>query len=94
MEPTAARRGRGPKRRARHIWPAVTLASSGCRTPGCEREGARSETYTVVFKDQAGESYRCDLAQNAWSSFADGKRYSGKLRALTGSLDCDSLLPR
>ncbi len=75
-------------------WPAVKLALSGCSAPGCEREGARSETYTVVFKDQAGESYRCDLPQNAWSGFADGKRYSGKLRALTGSLDCDSLLAR
>jgi len=46
----------------------------------------------VVLKDPAGETYRCNLAQNAWSSFADGKRYSGTLRALTGSLDCDSLL--
>ena len=73
-------------------WPAVALARAGCTTVGCEREGARKETYTVVFKDAAGESYRCDLAQNAWTSFADGQRYSGKLRALTGSLDCDSLV--
>jgi hypothetical protein len=75
-------------------WPAVKLALSGCSVPGCEREGARSETYTVVFKDKAGEAYRCDLPENAWQTFADGKRYSGKLRALTGSLDCDSLLAR
>ncbi len=75
-------------------WPAVTLASSGCSAPGCERQGTRSETYTVVFKDQAGETYRCDVAESDWSSFADGKRYSGKLRALVNSLACDSLVAR
>ncbi len=73
-------------------WPAVKLGLSGCSVPGCEREGARNESYIVVFKDRAGESYRCSLAENAWSRFDDGKRYSGKLRALVGSLDCDSLM--
>jgi hypothetical protein len=72
-------------------WPAVTLARAGCPLPGCEREGARSESYTVVFKDAAGATFSCDLAQNAWSGFVDGKPYGGKLRALTSSLDCASL---
>jgi hypothetical protein len=75
-------------------WPAVTLASAGCSVPGCEREGPRSQTYTVVFKDNRGESYRCDFPEQAWSGFVDGKRYGGKLRALVGSLDCSSLISR
>jgi hypothetical protein len=73
-------------------WPAVTLSHAGCSTPGCEREGTRSQSYAVFFKDQAGETYRCELVENAWASFSQGKRYSGKLRALVGSLDCDSLV--
>ena len=75
-------------------WPAVALARSGCSAPGCEREGPHSESYTVVFKDEHGESYRCDFPEATWSSFADGKRYAGKLRALVGSLDCGSLAAR
>jgi len=74
-------------------WPMVVLGRSGCSAPGCEREGAHSQSYSVFFKDQAGDTYRCELVQNAWSSFVEGKRYSGKLRALVGTLDCDSLRP-
>jgi hypothetical protein len=73
-------------------WPAVSLARAGCSSPGCEREGQRDETYTVVFKDDKGESYRCDFAEPAWSGYGDGKHYRGKLRALVGSLDCSSLV--
>jgi len=74
-------------------WPSVTLARAGCAVAGCEREGSRSESYTVVFQDAKGESYRCDLTQSAWTSFAPGKRYAGKVRGLVGSLDCGSLSP-
>jgi hypothetical protein len=73
-------------------WPAVALARAACTTAGCEREGAHDETYTVVFHDGKGESYRCDFAEAAWLTFPDGKHYTGKLRALVGSLDCSSLL--
>ncbi|HXK19644.1 MAG TPA: zinc ribbon domain-containing protein, partial [Polyangiaceae bacterium] len=72
-------------------WPAVVLGRAACSSVGCEREGARDESYTVVFRDAKGENYRCDLPQPAWSSFAEGARYSGKLR-LVGSLDCSSLV--
>jgi hypothetical protein len=85
-------RREGAAVRAVPDWPVVALARAGCSLPGCEREGARAETYTVVLKDAAGETYRCDLPENAWSSLIDGKRYTGKLRALVGSLDCSSLV--
>jgi hypothetical protein len=74
-------------------WPSVALTRAGCTSVGCEREGARDETYTVVFRDAKGAQYRCDFDQPAWSSFNDGQTYSGKLRALVGSLDCKSLSP-
>ena len=72
-------------------WPLVALTRNGCNTVGCEREGARRESYTVVLKDAQGESYRCNFDEKTWSGFASGSRYSGKLRALVGSLDCSSL---
>jgi hypothetical protein len=72
-------------------WPTVTLARPGCSGVGCEREGARSEQYTVLFRDAKGQEYRCDLDEKAWSGYVGGRRYAGKLHALTGSLDCGSL---
>lgn len=72
-------------------WPALRLARSGCASTGCEREGSREETYTVVFRDAQGEEYRCNFDEKSWASYADGQRYAGKLRALVGSLDCSSL---
>lgn len=74
-------------------WPTVALGRSGCRDPGCEREGARRERYVVQFKDDAGESYRCDFSERVWDQFSAGKRYPGKLRALVGTLDCGSISP-
>lgn len=74
-------------------WPVLGLERRGCAELGCEREGARSERYRVAFKDDAGKGYRCDFPQQKWLRFALGQRYQGKLRALAGSLDCDSLTP-
>lgn len=73
-------------------WPALSLGAP-CSEPGCEREGARAESYTVVLKDVAGGTYRCNLPENAWSSYVEGKSYQAKIRAL-GTLDCASLSPR
>jgi ribosomal protein L40E len=75
-------------------WPVALLGRGGCAEPGCERQGARSESYTVTFKDQHGESYRCDFAEPVWSRFSEGEHYTGQLRALVGSLDCASLAAR
>jgi hypothetical protein len=72
-------------------WPVVELARPACGEAGCQREGARSERYSVVFADGEGSRHRCDVSQNAWASFAVGQRYSGQLRALTSALDCGSL---
>jgi hypothetical protein len=45
----------------------------------------------VTLTDQAGEVYGCFLPQNAWSAFALGRKYDGKVSALVGTLDCSSL---
>ena len=74
-------------------WPSVSLSGANCDSAGCEREGPRSESYTVVFKDAQGEPYRCNFDERAWRGFAPNARYAGKLRAFVGSLDCGSLEP-
>lgn len=76
--------GRAPAQMPR--WPSVALAKA-------EREGMREETYTLVLRDPDGEQYQCNFAEPVWSRFTDGKSYSGKLRALVGTVDCSSLTP-
>ena len=44
-------------------WPAVALTQTGCSATGCEREGARDESYSVVFHDDHGETYSCDFPE-------------------------------
>lgn len=72
-------------------WPPVRLAREGdCR--GCEREGARAETYTVRFSAE-GKDYSCDFKdEGKWRSFAPGSRWAGDVK-LGGSLACEGLKP-
>lgn len=72
-------------------WPALNLRAGTC--VGCEREGARTETYTVHFKIDGENSKKstCDFPQARWASFAVGSGHKAKFAGLTGSLDCDSV---
>lgn len=73
-------------------WPAVRLAGGGASV-GAEREGARTETYTVELREPAtGRTSTCELPHAKWLSFARGQRYAGKVGAVTGSVDCGSLV--
>lgn len=46
-------------------WPALDLAAN-------ERETGRTESYTVVFRDERGGSYRYKCGLEEWSSFSEG----------------------
>jgi hypothetical protein len=72
-------------------WPNPGISRTGsCQ--GCEREGGRSETYTVVFRDAKGASeHTCDFDQQKWASFADGSSWKGEVHLLGNALVCDSL---
>ncbi len=74
-------------------WPAVSLSRPGACV-GCEREGSRSEKYTVKFVDTKRNSAAasCDLPEARWGSFAKGTRWKGSVRALTGGVDCSTLV--
>lgn len=73
-------------------WPEVRLGRTG-QCDGCEREGARSAKYIVTLTDPKGDTQTCDLPEAKWKSMADGSRWKGEIRVLTGGLDCDALTP-
>jgi hypothetical protein len=73
-------------------WPQTALVHTGTCL-GCEREGTRTEKYTVDFVDaKGGKTGSCDLPEAKWSSFTKGGRYKGQSRVLTGGIDCDGLV--
>ena len=75
-------------------WPAVALTRPGACL-GCEREGPRSEKYTVKFvvsKSKSSEPLTCDLPEARWTGFAKGSKWKGQVRVLTSGVDCDALV--
>lgn len=87
-----AERGSSPTDPPR--WPAVALLRPGTCL-GCEREGPRSETYTLKLtntKGKAGDVATCELPEARWSTFAKGTKWRGKARVLTGGVECDALV--
>jgi hypothetical protein len=71
-------------------WPDLALARAG-RCVGCEREGARTENYVVVFRDDQAREHSCEFDQVRWSSFADGSRWAAQMGVVSGALDCNTL---
>lgn len=72
-------------------WPSAGIARPGSCV-GCEREGARDETYTVRLQDAKGkDAGTCTFPQSKWESFTPGSRWEGLQSVVTGSADCGSL---
>ena len=71
-------------------WPAVGRLRA-CSVEGCEREGKREASYTLILRDAKGKEHTCELNQERWSRAADGASYAGKLSVITGALDCTTL---
>lgn len=74
-------------------WPPVALACTGV-VLGCEREGARTETYTVAFKESDGTALGCDVDQAKWSTLPVGSNWKVPVGVVSGVMDCGSLVPR
>ncbi len=75
-------------------WPSAEISRPG-QCDGCEREGARTETYTVHLKEVGGRAreHTCVLPEARWAALREGSRVRSKVNQLTGSLDCSSLTP-
>jgi hypothetical protein len=73
-------------------WPSTSITRAGCTSLGCEREGHRSETYDVlVTEPKSGEKTTCTFDSSKWGGFSVGASYDGKIGAVTGHIECDSL---
>jgi hypothetical protein len=71
-------------------WPVSRVAGGVCI--GCEREGARTERYTVRFVDKKrGAEATCDVPETRWATFPTGSKWKGQVRVMTAGLDCDNL---
>lgn len=73
-------------------WP-VTNVKGGCVGVGCEREGSKTEKYTVIFTDTKSPTDKptCDVPQAKWSTFKVGSKWKGSVGVMTGAVDCDDL---
>lgn len=86
---TLAARGASPKDPP--AWPASDLRAGTCI--GCEREGTRSEKYTVLFHDtKAGKDASCALPEAKWKTFEKGSKWKGQVGVLTDAVECDGLV--
>ncbi len=74
-------------------WPPTGSLRGGSGL-GAEREGARSETYSVHYQDADGGSHDCSYPQQSWQGVAVGSRWAAEAGVMFSNLDCDSLQPR
>jgi hypothetical protein len=70
-------------------WPAGTLPPGDTpATLGAKRQGKRTETLTLEFKDHG----TCDGVSDAvWRKYADGQKFKAEVRASSGDVVCSSL---
>lgn len=74
-------------------WPAVALVKPGtCK--GCEREGARNETYALRLLDKGkGEGEECEVDRATWDQAEPGSQWTVEVKVVGGGLDCETLKP-
>lgn len=75
-------------------WPDTGIKRKGdCL--GCEREGTRSEVYTLLFKDsESGGKLSCNGSLKKWKQVKPKSKWKGAVRMVDGGgLDCDDLQP-
>jgi len=86
-------RAEGQSRDPAPAWPTVKLTREGtCK--GCQREGTRDETYTLLFVDEKeGETYDCEVERAQWDAAEVGSKWKAEVGMVVSSLDCDSFEP-
>jgi len=86
-------------------WPEVDLGKKGKKRKkskkskkgkkGDEREGKRTETYTVHFKDkEGGDEKTCSFTKKSdWEGYKKGSSWTAEARLVGGGLNCGTLKP-
>jgi hypothetical protein len=71
-------------------WPDAGAKTCTTVRKGCQREGARSETYTVTLKG-GGDTHTCDFPEAKWRGLADGATVSAEVSMVSGGLQCSTV---
>ena len=71
-------------------WPTVSLSRTGTSL-GAEREGSRSEKYTLALMGDDKKAYSCTVAAAKWGGIADGHKKIIPIGVITGAAECDKL---
>jgi hypothetical protein len=74
-------------------WPLVQSLRAG-KGEGSEREGQRSQRYTLTLVDGEGDEHTCEVDEPTWRALRDGAAVEAEVRALTGAPACDRLRVR
>lgn len=75
-------------------WPESKVGTSKKECLGCEREGDRTESYLVHFKDTKTKDSPppCSFSSKSkWQDFEKGSKWAGETGMLTGDIKCDKL---
>ena len=70
-------------------WPNPTIKTCPGERLGCEREGPRTQSYTVYFKDDDGDQHECAYEEKKWKSIAKDSSWKMQFGKVTGGIDCD-----
>ncbi len=73
-------------------WPQVTVPAQASAVLGAERQGQRTELYTVLFANNESKIYSCDFPEAKWGGYAIGSKWKGNIGVITDSLDCSSIM--
>lgn len=74
-------------------WPVTNIRT--CNRLGCEREGGRSETYTLTFRrSDTGETFECTVSGEMWAQAEVEQTYTLKIGGVLGDERCDTLEAR
>ena len=71
-------------------WPTPRLNECSFVQLGCEKQGSKSETYTIHFSDAEGEKHDCAYELAKWKSIENGMERKMEFRVVDGGIDCDT----
>lgn len=71
-------------------WPTIHIQKCSMTAINCEREGTRSEEYTIHLEDDTKQQYSCPFTEDIWKQIHDGDTRTMEFGSVTGNIDCSS----
>ena len=71
-------------------WPTTAIRECSMIALGCEKEGDRTDVYTVHMRDDAGKEHTCNFDETKWKAVKVNQTQVMEFGQLTGNIDCKS----